>query len=110
MSILSTRRRVLFSREDTTLSRSTEGSALALRMRRCHTYDMTRTTIVADDEIIARLKGLARDRKVSFSEVVREALEAKAAEYRPRPRSLGSGSSEGPGTRDGGRVPPRSWR
>jgi hypothetical protein len=72
---------------------------------------MVRTTVIADESTISRLKGLAADRGVPFSEVVREALEAKAAEYRPRPRSLGSGESSRKGRPDHeGRVPPRSWR
>lgn len=74
---------------------------------------MKRTTVLADDDLIRRLKALARDRGVSFAHVVREALEEKAREHRPRPRSLGVGDS---GRRDVsrkagvGRVPPRSWR
>jgi hypothetical protein len=78
-----------------------------------YTYAMVRTTILADDETIERLKGLAADRGVPFSQVVREALEAKAAEYRPRPRSLGSGESRSTrrsAAKSSGRVPPRSWR
>lgn len=68
---------------------------------------------MADDGTVERLKGLARDRGVSFAEVVREALDDKAREHRPTPRSLGIGASETSctaaeeGTR---RVPPRSWR
>jgi len=54
---------------------------------------MVRTTIVADDGVLDRLRALARDRGVSFAEVVREALEAKAAEFRPQPRSLGIAQS-----------------
>lgn len=54
---------------------------------------MKRTTIVADEETLARLRALARDRGVSFAEVAREALEEKAGEYRPRPKSLGVGDS-----------------
>jgi hypothetical protein len=74
---------------------------------------MKRTTIMADEETVERLKGLAADRGVPFSEVVREALEQKAAEYRPRPRSLGSGQSRPSATgarKASGRIPPRSWR
>ncbi len=78
-----------------------------------YTYVMKRTTILADPAIVERLKGLAVDRGVPFSEVVREALEEKAAEYRPRPRSLGVGQSPPSRTAGGkatGRVPPRTWR
>lgn len=70
-----------------------------------------RTTIMADEGTVRRLRALAEDRGVSFAEVVREAMEDKAREYRPRPKSLGAGSS---GRRDVsgkagvGRTPPRS--
>lgn len=72
-----------------------------------------RTTIMADEATLERLKALARDRGVSFAQVVREALEEKALSRRPRPRSLGIGqSAEGATARDvaSGRQPPRSWR
>ena len=74
---------------------------------------MERTTIMADEEVVERLRALARDRGVSFAEVVREALEVKAAEYRPKPRSMGlfsSGRSDGSSVADEGRIPPVSWR
>lgn len=54
---------------------------------------MKRTTIMADEETVERLQALARDRGVSFAEVAREALEQKAREYRPRPKSLGVADS-----------------
>jgi len=74
---------------------------------------MERTTIMADEAVVERLRALARDRGVSFAEVVREALDVKAAEYRPKPRGMGMFSSSTP---DGsevaseGRIPPVSWR
>ncbi|MEX2458200.1 MAG: CopG family transcriptional regulator [Actinomycetota bacterium] len=73
---------------------------------------MRRTTIMADEETLERLRGLARDRGVSFAEVAREALEAKAAEYRPKLSWLGM--FEGP-PGDAAEyasepVPPVSWR
>jgi Ribbon-helix-helix protein, copG family len=74
---------------------------------------MHRTTIMAHDETVERLKGLARQRGVSFAEVVREALDEKAASYRPKPTSLGAGQSSPSRTasRVGSRrQPPRSWR
>jgi len=75
-----------------------------------HNYDMQRTSIMADVDTLERLRALARERGVSFAEIAREALEAKAKEYRPRPTCLGVGSS---GRRDVsdvagvGRTPPR---
>ncbi|HEX9823598.1 MAG TPA: CopG family transcriptional regulator [Actinomycetota bacterium] len=77
---------------------------------------MTRTTIVADDHVIARLKAMARKRGISFSQLVREALEEKAREFRPKPKSIGVFSSGSSGRTDIAstdateRVPPRSWR
>lgn len=54
-----------------------------------HNDVMKRTTIMADEGTLERLQALARDRGVSFAEVAREALEAKAAEYRPRLAIIG---------------------
>jgi hypothetical protein len=74
---------------------------------------MQRTTIMAQEATIQRLKDLARQRGVSFAEVVREALEDKAAGYRPRPASIGSGlsaPSRTSRTAASRRQPPRSWR
>ena len=74
---------------------------------------MQRTTIMADESLVERLRNLARERRVSLAEVVREALEEKARSYRPKPSSLGSGQSSSPGTassRGSQRQPPRPWR
>jgi hypothetical protein len=74
---------------------------------------MKRTTIVADERTLDQLKALARDRGISFAQIIREALEAKATQFRPKPESLGiaasrrgSRTSERAGV---GRTPPRSW-
>ena len=50
---------------------------------------MRRTTIMADEDTLERLRGLALDRGVSFAEIAREALVAKATEYRPKPTIIG---------------------
>lgn len=74
---------------------------------------MERTTIVADERVLERLRALAHDRGVSFAEVVREALETKAGEFRPTPRSIGIASSGGAdvaSTEATEPVPPMSWR
>jgi hypothetical protein len=74
---------------------------------------MKRTTIVADEQTLERLRGLARQRGVSFAQVAREALEDKADDYRPQPESLGSGRSNPAhtgATKGSRRAPPRSWR
>ncbi|MBI4322366.1 MAG: ribbon-helix-helix protein, CopG family [Chloroflexi bacterium] len=54
---------------------------------------MKRTTIVAPDDLIDRLRREAAERGVSLATVIREALEAKARSWRPKPRSLGIGDS-----------------
>jgi hypothetical protein len=74
---------------------------------------MVRTTVMADQQTMDRLKALARDRGVSLAAIVREALEDKAKEYRPKPSSIGisaSGRSDIATTEAAERVPPRSWR
>jgi len=74
---------------------------------------MKRTTIVADDHVVQKLKALARDRGVSFAVVAREALEDKALQYRPKPQSIGvakSSHTKTAATTAGERQPPRSWR
>ncbi|MPZ51220.1 MAG: ribbon-helix-helix protein, CopG family [Acidimicrobiia bacterium] len=74
---------------------------------------MKRTTIMAEETTVERLKDLARTRGVSFAEVVREALAEKAGSYRPQPTSIGSGESSPSGTarhEATKRQPPRSWR
>jgi predicted transcriptional regulator len=74
---------------------------------------MQRTTIMADEETVERLRRLARERKVSLATVVREALEEKARSFRPRPASIAAGQSAPSRTaaiRGSQRQPPRSWR
>lgn len=68
---------------------------------------------MADEAMVETLRAMARERGVSFAEIVREALQNKAAEYRPKPTCLGAFDSGTPDVRlkyDTGRVPPRSWR
>jgi hypothetical protein len=74
---------------------------------------MKRTTIVANEEVLEKLRALARQRGVSFAEVVREAVEEKAGEYRPQPKSLGigaSGRSDVSSVAGVGRSPGSPWR
>jgi ABC-type histidine transport system ATPase subunit len=54
---------------------------------------MRRTTIVAPDDLLGRLRAEASERGVSLAAVIREALEEKARAFRPKPRSLGVGDS-----------------
>lgn len=74
---------------------------------------MKRTTIVGNDQIMETLRSLAKQRGVSFAEVVREALAEKAKELRPKPKSVGietSTSSKTAIAESAKRIPPRSWR
>lgn len=54
---------------------------------------MQRTTIVAPEELLGRLRRIAMERRVSVATLIREALEEKVKSHRPRPRSLGVGDS-----------------
>jgi predicted transcriptional regulator len=71
---------------------------------------MQRTTIMAPGELLARLRRLAADRKVSMASVIREAFEEKAKTYRPKPRSLGMGDSGHTDTARRAADERRSWR
>lgn len=68
---------------------------------------------MASEETMLKLKALARERHVSLGVVVREALEAKASEFRPPLTCIGignSGSSNISSTEATERVPPLSWQ
>lgn len=54
---------------------------------------MRRTTVLAPEEVLERLREIAAERRSSMASVIREALEEKARSYRPKPRSLGIGDS-----------------
>lgn len=74
---------------------------------------MTRTTIVAEPELLAAVRRLARERGVSMAEFIREAIEDKVRETQPAPRSAGVATSGHPDTaRRSGEVrpPTRPWR
>ena len=74
---------------------------------------MERTTISLPEELLDRLRLIAAERRTSMAALVREALQEKVAEHRPRPRSLGVGASGHVDTarRTGeARPEPRSWR
>jgi hypothetical protein len=57
---------------------------------------MQRTTIVAPEELLLRLRQIALERRTSVATVIREALEEKARSHSPKPRSLGMGDSGRP--------------
>lgn len=69
---------------------------------------MVRTTVMADPIVMERLKALAAERGVSVSALIREALEQKAGEYRPKPRLgiVGSGGADIASTDATEAVPP----
>lgn len=74
---------------------------------------MQHATITLPPDLLERLRRLAIERETSVEAAVREALEEKVSEHRPRPRSLGIGAS---GSADTARKSaderplPRSWR
>lgn len=72
---------------------------------------MIRTTVMADSIVMERLKSLAAERGVSLATVVREALEEKSREHRPRHTWIGLFASSEPSdiasTLATERVPPR---
>ncbi|MBI3751403.1 MAG: ribbon-helix-helix protein, CopG family [Chloroflexi bacterium] len=74
---------------------------------------MDRTTLTIPADVRARLRRLAAERGVSMATLVREAIDEKLADSRPRPRSIGSGASDKPdiARRSADERPePRSWR
>jgi metal-responsive CopG/Arc/MetJ family transcriptional regulator len=74
---------------------------------------LQRTTIVAPEELLRRLRVVAAERGTSMAELIREALEEKVAEHRPKPKSIGIGDSGHTDTarRAGDERPiPRPWR
>ena len=83
------------------------------RHHTCYRDDMIRTTVSMPRELLERLRLMAAERRTSVADLVRDALEEKAASYRPGARSLGIGAS-GYGNRalraGHERPEPRSWR
>ncbi|GIU93684.1 MAG: hypothetical protein KatS3mg012_0141 [Gaiellaceae bacterium] len=60
---------------------------------------MSRTTIMAPDDLLDRLRAIAREEGVSLGAVIREALEWRACQRRKRPPSFIGAveSDDGPG-------------
>ena len=52
-----------------------------------------RVTIVAPEDLLQRLRVVTAERGISMAELIREALEEKVAQHRPKPKSLGIGDS-----------------
>jgi hypothetical protein len=69
---------------------------------------------MADEDVLQRLRQAATREGRSLGEIVREALEEKAAMLAPQPTSLGHGDSQGRGPRAAqiGDLPiePDAWR
>lgn len=57
---------------------------------------MKRTTIMADEDLLRRLREIARREHVSMAEVIRQGLELRAGQGRPRFSFIGSGASTEP--------------
>lgn len=56
---------------------------------------MTRTTIVADDELLDQLRAIAKTEGVSLGEVIRQGLEWRAQTKRRPPSFIGAVTSPG---------------
>lgn len=74
---------------------------------------MQRTTIAIPAELLDQLRQMAAEQGVSVASLVRQAIEQKTKDRRPRPRSLGLGASGHTDTarRTGDEwAIPRPWR
>jgi metal-responsive CopG/Arc/MetJ family transcriptional regulator len=74
---------------------------------------MERTTISLPEDLLGRLRVIAAEERTSMAALIREAVEDKVGQYRPKPRSIGAGASGYADTarRSGDERPePRSWR
>lgn len=75
---------------------------------------MQRTTIVADERLMQQLREIARREHLSLAEVIRQALELRVRQQRPRLTFIGSASSTEPPFDTSERAgdilyQPRSW-
>jgi Ribbon-helix-helix protein, copG family len=76
---------------------------------------MQRTTIMADDALLDRLRAIAREEGISLAEVIREGMELRAQRSRPGVTFIGVGRSGRRGHRTGESAgdtafAPRAWR
>ena len=76
---------------------------------------MTRTTIMADEELLDRARAAARRDGISLAELIRQGIELRVNQRRPPPRFIGAFASGSPGhttARDSADAPyePLSWR
>jgi hypothetical protein len=61
---------------------------------------MTRTTIMADDRLLDRLREIAKAEGVSLAEIIRQGMEWRALRTRRRPPSFIGAISTGEGEHD----------
>lgn len=66
-----------------------------------NTYGMKRTTIMADEALLERLRQIAHVEELSLAEVIRQGMEMRARPPRPL-KFLGAGKSSR-------RLPPVDW-
>lgn len=75
---------------------------------------MKRTTIMAEEDLLDRLREVAASEGRSLGDIVREALEEKVTALAPAPKSLGHGDSRGRAPRAAKigdlDIEPDSWR
>ena len=76
---------------------------------------MKRTTIMADEGLLERLRAIAREERRPLAEIIREGLEWRAQRERPRLRLIASGASFEPPFDTAERsaeapYEPRTWR
>lgn len=65
---------------------------------------MSRTTIMAPDELLERLRAIAREEGLSLGEVIRQGLEWRARLRQRPPSFIGAIGGDGPTTDDASRV------
>jgi predicted transcriptional regulator len=74
---------------------------------------MQRTTIVAPEALLERLRRIAAERHVSLATVIREALEERAAREQPKPKAIGifdSGHTDTARLAGDWKYEPPAWR
>jgi hypothetical protein len=76
---------------------------------------MTRTTIMADEELLERARAVARREGLSLAEVIRQGIELRVRQPRRKPAFIGAYASGAKGSttaRDSAnaRFEPVSWR
>lgn len=65
---------------------------------------MSRTTIMAPDELLDRLRAIAKEEGISLGEVIRQGLDWRARSSHRPPTFIGAVGGDGPTTDDASRV------